>query len=625
MKYILIKSLICILILSCSAKNIVEDIATQLPVVTSIDLTKVIDDRVPVVINPGRFTKDTVRYYMPKVIQGTYAISDFGRYIDSLTAYDYQGNKLNVIKENDNVWMITNAKKLDRIEYLVNDTFDIENTGVDVPFSPSGTNIQSSNYLLNLHGFIGYFDALKENQYEVNVSAPSSMKRAAVLPKTGSTTNDDKSITTDKYFANKYFHITDSQMMYGDFEIEEFVVGDIKLKLSVYSPNKIHKAKKIKEIVRNIMQRQKAFLGDLRMTKQYDIFLYFSENKDDSPIGFGSLEHLKSTVIVFPEDLEDDVLASVVIDVISLEFFHIITPLTIHSEDIHNFDYNTPSFSKHLWIYEGFTEYFSTLFQIHQDVITEKEFFNKMMKKIQISKEFEDNLSFTKMGKNILEEPYASNFLNVYEKGALVAMCIDILIRENSEGKKGLLSLMKELSFRYNATKPFDDDKLIQEITELTYPIVGDFIREHVVGSKSVDYDKYFSKVGISLVSKKIETNYLENSGVLLFAGDQETGKVYFSENVLENSFWKEIGVQPDDEIAEINHKVLTVQNANRILGETYGWKTGDDLHVKLIRSEKEVLINTKIKKAFTESLLLKKQENSSDAQEKLRWYWLKG
>jgi predicted metalloprotease with PDZ domain len=36
--------------------------------------------------------------------------------------------------------------------------------------------------------------------------------------------------------------------------------------------------------------------------------------------------------------------------------FHIITPLSIHSKEIQDFDYNDPKMSQHLWMYEGVTD-----------------------------------------------------------------------------------------------------------------------------------------------------------------------------------------------------------------------------------------------------------------------------
>jgi hypothetical protein len=37
---------------------------------------------------------------------------------------------------------------------------------------------------------------------------------------------------------------------------------------------------------------------------------------------------------------------------ISHEFFHILTPLNVHSKEIHDFDFNNPKMSALLWMYE---------------------------------------------------------------------------------------------------------------------------------------------------------------------------------------------------------------------------------------------------------------------------------
>lgn len=62
--------------------------------VTSINLTLVSDDKVPVVIDPGRFTEETVIYSMTKMVKGTYIVSDFGRSIEDFKALDDNGNQL---------------------------------------------------------------------------------------------------------------------------------------------------------------------------------------------------------------------------------------------------------------------------------------------------------------------------------------------------------------------------------------------------------------------------------------------------------------------------------------------------------------------------------------------------
>jgi predicted metalloprotease with PDZ domain len=302
---------------------------------TSIDLTNIVEDKAPVTIDPEVFKQDTVTYRLPKVIPGTYKISDFGAFIDDFKVYDYSGEEMDFTKTDTNSWLIPNATELDRISYWVNDTYDVENTpGLITPFSPSGTNIELENVVLNLPGFIGYFQDFESNQYHLDITSPSDFKSSSALQIVSSSVSEDGSKITTKYYAPRYFDITDNPAMYGNFDIEEFQIGDIKIVFSVYSPNNIHSAKDLKETIFKMMEAQKTYMGDINSTARYDIFLYLSEMNETSPTGFGALEHHTSTVVVMPEQMPFEALASSLIDIVSHEFFHIVTPLTIHSEDI---------------------------------------------------------------------------------------------------------------------------------------------------------------------------------------------------------------------------------------------------------------------------------------------------
>ncbi|RSK38730.1 M61 family metallopeptidase [Mangrovimonas spongiae] len=617
------------LLVACGSSNkVADDLAVSTPIASKIDLTKVENDQVPVTINPGRFTTETVTYRLPKVVQGTYSVSDFGKYIENLKAFDYDGNELTVEKNDTNTWTIANAKSLDYITYWANDTFDQEVTGGiggDVPFSPAGTNIEPDNYVLNLHGFVGYFDSLKNNQYKLDVVSPADFVRTSALQNVAETTSADGNTVTTSYFAPRYFDITDNPMMYGKLDVEEFQVGDIKIVLSVYSPNKTHTAAQIKETIYKMMQAQKTYLGDINSTPRYDIYLYLSRGDEKSPKGFGALEHHTSTVVVMPEAMPFNALSASMTDVVSHEFFHIVTPLSVHSEDVHYFDYNNPTFSKHLWMYEGVTEYFATLFQVDQGLVSNDDFYTKIMDKIKTSRGLDDTMSFTIMSENILDEPYASNYYNVYQKGALIGMCIDILMREESNGNRGILSLMKELSMKYGKNKPFEDDKILEEIIAMTYPSVGHFLNTHVVGDTPINYNEFFEKVGLEMGESRVKTNYIQNAGTLIVSANAQAGTIFFTEAVKENSFWNEHGVQPNDVIKAIDGEEVTLQNAQTIFQKVFMWQPGTDMEMTLLRDGKEVTIKETLEQSYTTGRTLKEKENATDAQIALRKAWLKG
>ena len=619
---------LCLLLIACdSTKSTTEDLAVNNPIKTTLNLTAVNEDKIPVSINPGRFAQDTVTYRLPRVIQGTYSVSDFGKYIDDFTAIDYEGKTLNTSKTDENTWVITGAKSLDKITYYVNDTYDIETSGGiggEQPFSPAGTNIEPDNYVLNLHGFIGYFDELKSNQYTLDVTAPASFDRTSALQSTGEETSEDGQTITSSYFAPRYFDITDNPMMYGDLDVEEFMVGDIKIVLSLFSPNKKHTAESLKETVFEMMEAQKAYLGDINTTSRYDIYVYLSEGKEDSPKGFGALEHQTSTVAVFSENMPLESLKSTMIDVVAHEFFHIVTPLSVHSEDVHYFDYNQPTFSKHLWMYEGVTEYFAQHFQVYKGLVEPEEFYNTINQKIMVSKNLDDTMSFTKMSENVLEEPYASNYYNVYMKGALIGMCVDILMRKESEGNRSMLSLMKELSNKYGVNKPFEDDKLIAEITEMTYPSVGEFLRTHVEGQTPINYDDFLEMVGLTTAEKEVQTNYIFSGGQnIIFDADREKGAIFFKGNALDNSFWKSQNIKSGDIIKKVNGSELNMTNAQQIIGGMYGWQEGQDISMELERDGEIIAIETTLTKPMALSKSIVEDENATPEQVATRIAWL--
>lgn len=610
-----------------SAKPKVDDSAANNPVETAIDLVNINDDRVPVTINPGRFSLETVTYRLPRVVQGTYAVSDFGRYVEDIKAIDYNGNELVVTNVDKNTWTIANATEFDKITYLVNDSFDTEKTGGmggEDPFSPAGTNIEEGeNFVLNLHGFIGYFDSLKNNQYTLEVAAPADFIRTSALQDGGSELSSDGTVKTSKYLATRYFEITDNPMMYGKLDVEEFLVGDIKIVLSVYSPNNTHTAASLKETVFEMMKAQKKYLGDVNNTPRYDIYLYLSDGSEDAPKGFGALEHHTSTVVVLPESSSKELLAKSMVDVVAHEFFHIVTPLSVHSEDVHYFDYNQPTFSKHLWMYEGVTEYFAQHFQVYEGLVTPAEYYNTTMGKISFSKNLADDMSFTKMSENILESPYKENYINVYQKGALIGMCIDILMRKESNGNRSMLSLMKELSAKYGKNKPFEDDKIIEEISAMTYPSVANFLKTHVEGNTPINYAEFFEMVGLIEGEMEVKTNYIFAGGQnIIFSGSPDKG-IFFTDVALQNSFWKAQGIQANDILKTVNGTELTLQNAQEVVTNMFSWQEGQEIDVTIERNGTSIPIKTTLTKAYAKGNGLGENPDATPEQIATRKAWL--
>ena len=595
-------------------KPVIENVAVI------INLNDVIDDKVLVTITAPKISTDEVTYSIPKIVPGTYSIDNYGKYIEDFKAFDNKGTALTVAKIDDNTWSIKNAKTVAKVTYLVNDTFDTEKGsgfGNSDIFSPAGTNIDAGkNFMLNMHGFVGYFQDKKDLPYNVSISHPATLWGATSM------TDRDVSDTNDLFTTTRYAELVENPIMYAKPDYTTFTIDGMEILIGVYSPTGKVTAESITPEMKTMMTAQKNFLGKINTTKKYSVLLYLSTMTDTDAKGFGALEHPTATTVVLPEMMPKSELVKSMVDVVSHEFFHIVTPLSIHSKEIHDFDYNAPKMSEHLWMYEGVTEYFANLFQINQGLITEEDFLNRMSEKIANANAMNDTMPFTTMSANVLNEPYKAQYLNVYEKGALIGMCLDIIIREKSNGERGILDLMQKLSNEYGPSKPFNDNELFAKITSFTYPEVGTFLETYVSGPTPIPCDTFLAKVGITKSLKKVPTNVFLKGQVPYITVNQQTKEIIVIPNSELNDFYKNLDLKGADIIVAINEKPYSLENIYEMISVSETWKENDPIAIKIKRNGKEQVIKGKVKLPYEE----KEGLNTTDSSKKaLKEAWLKG
>ncbi|HET8885491.1 MAG TPA: peptidase M61 [Salinimicrobium sp.] len=622
------KLLICLgiasTIVACKSSSTSTTESEDQSIVATLDLVNIQNDQVKVTIDPAKITQEELKFFIPKTVPGTYSVDNYGQFIENLKAYDYNGKEIAIVKLDENSWSISEPKQLDKISYYVNDTYDI--SGEKGVFSPAGTNIAAgSNFMLNLHGFVGYFSEMVQNPYQLVIHRPSQMVAGTTLNLAKSTPNATASSTTDVYNASRYFEVTDNPIMYAEPDTTSFVVDGMKVLIDVYSPNDVHSAESIKPGIEKMVNAQKNFLGEIDDTDKYSILLYMADMQGVDAKGFGALEHHTSTTVVLPETMDAASLSNTMTDVVSHEFFHILTPLSVHSEEIHYFDYNNPKMSKHLWMYEGVTEYFANLFQVNQGLISNAEFYKRMGDKIETSKNFDDTVPFTHMSENILQEPYKDMYYNVYQKGALIGMALDIRLRELSNGEMGILDMMKALSSKYGQDKPFKDEELIPTIVSLTFPEIQSFFDQYVTGSTPIPYEDFFKKVGVEMGEDQVEVTYFIKGQVPYIDVNQETSEIFFRENISFNSFLEEMGIESGDVLKSINGAEYNLQNIYGLIGASQGWNIGDDISIVVLRDGEEVNLNGKVTKPMASQISVQEMElPENDPRVKLRDAWLK-
>jgi predicted metalloprotease with PDZ domain len=600
--------------------------AKPLIIEASIDLINIQEDKVQITIAPTSLASDEIVFYIPQIVPGTYEYSNFGRFVEDFKAFDKKGNPLAVTALDQNSWKIAAAKKLGKITYWVNDTFD--GPGGEEIYPMGGTNFDTDKtHLLNLHSMIGYFENIKESPYRLSVRSPKHLKAFTSLPAIS------KSDSLDVFNAERYFHIIDNPILYSEPNAVSFDLDNIKVGLAIYSPSGTHQAAAYQEAIQEMMVAQKKFLGESNNTSSYDILLHLMNMETLQYYGgvMGALEHHTSTTVVFVDAMQPAELTQSLVDVVSHEFFHTLTPLNVHSEEIHNFEYNTPLMSKHLWMYEGTTEYFANLFQINQGLIDAPDFYGRMNEKISYGQRYDDTMSFTAMSAGIVEEPYAANYGNVYQKGALINMCLDILIREKSEGEKGILWVMKNLAQRYGKDKPFQDADLIDEIVAMTYPEVGNFFETYVEGTTPINYNDYLSKVGLTEGETEVKLP------AVIFADAQnpvftpqdggEKGPVLVISGL--NTSLEAMGVQLGDVVLGLDGQMLPEINQengaaiNAVFTPSFMWDAAKEFTLTVARDGETLNLSGKVGTPSTVMLGVVEDAEASEAAVALRKAWL--
>ena len=586
----------------------------------SVDLTKVVDDKLEVTLINPKIESEEIIFRLPKTVPGTYSTDDYGRYLSDFKAFDSKGNLLTTNKLDVNSYTIKDAKKLHKISYKIDDTWDSPEIKGTKIFEPTGSDIVANKeYSINTHCFFGYFDGMKQVPYQVTFTKPSGFYGSTSMVAKSSTA------TTDIFEMNNYMDLVDAPILYTQPDTTVLKIGGADILVSVYSPNKKASSKEIAANINTLLEAQKEYLGGKLPIKKYAFLIVLSDNPNLT--SFGALEHSYSSFYYLPEGTSES-LSQTVKDVASHEFFHIVTPLNIHSEEIGNFDYNAPKMSKHLWMYEGLTEYAAGHMQAKYNLITLPKYLDMLRQKVSTMKSMKDNLPFTEMSANVLDK-YKNQYMNVYNKGALIGLCLDIKLRQLSDGKYGTQSLMQDLSKTYGKTVSFKDDELFDKITSLTYPEIRQFFATYVEGKEPLPLAEILQSVGIDYISEA--TVKQASLGGVAIGFNQQTGRLKITSIDKVNEFGKQMGYKANDELISINGQAMEMMKIQTIMTDfNANTKEGEMVTVEVARKNaegKEEIIKLSAPAILVEVKqrnVLKLAESPSAEQLKLRNQWLK-
>lgn len=448
-----------------------------------IDLNDRSDDTFKVSMFVGDLTEANKIFQFPATVPGVYDIFDIGRFVTSFKAFDKKLAELPVTQVSTNQWELGNPAATYRIEFEVKETFDTP-VAEHPLYLMGGTSIENDHVLLNTFDVLGYPTGLKERDFYLDVNYPSGWKIATSLQKSEG----------GYYFAEDYDKFVDSPIIAGNFSTASVWVDGAKITVNTYSEGGNISASQILNDVEQVMEDASVFLNGLPV--EYYNFIYFFYNGPSA----GALEHSYSSVYVIRDGDYTPNYQNYVKDVSAHEFFHIVTPLNIHSEIIEDFNFAEPTASQHLWLYEGVTEWASLMMQYRNGSYNTPGILNEFRIKKNYADTYNQSMSLTEMSTTCYTPEGGSQFGNVYQKGALVAALLDIRLLELSNGEKGLRELILELIDTYGPDNAFSEANFFDDLVERTYPEIEDFVDLYIKGTAPLPMAEYFNKIGVDFI-----------------------------------------------------------------------------------------------------------------------------
>jgi predicted metalloprotease with PDZ domain len=447
--------------------------------------------RIPVQLRFSGVLPDTAYFCLPKIVPGIYDDTNFGKFVKGFKAFNAQGELLEVKPLNTNCWQIFRAKELNKIEYAAVqgwDKFDFEENR---PYRSAESHFGGDAFILNPNSIFGYFKNQEDLPFHIVVKKNEGLYGSSSLEKL------DISAVRDEFRAENYWVLVDNPVMYAKPDTTTIELPDISVSIASYSSTGKKIADSLAVSIEPLLKNQSEYLDGNLATDKYTFLIFHNENPEDEAYISDGLEHNESTVVLMYSPLDMEVLKTIVFQLASHEFFHTVQPLGLHSYEIADFDFSDPKFSQHLWLYEGMTEYFTIHMRIKQKMESLEDFLRVLEQKVSSMNEYSNDMPFTEFSKNVMDLP--DEYMNVYFKGALINLCLDIRLRELSNGAYGVQDLIADLLDKFGKDQPFKDDALFEEIYTLSgFPELRFFVGRYIEGTDPLPLIETLQKVGLN-------------------------------------------------------------------------------------------------------------------------------
>ncbi len=537
-------------------------------------------------------------FKMPVWTPGSYLIREFPRHVEGFEA-SANGKKIDWKKTDKNTWSIkNNSLNKITISYRV---YAFELT-VRTSF------VDDEHAYLNGASVFMFLEGKESNPIELVIKPLSEWKK---------TSTSLNLISENRYSAINYDELADSPLEIGNQDIISFTASGIPHEIAMFGGGRYNKERIIKDFTKIIEEEVKVF-GE-HPCKKYVFIIH------NLTSGGGGLEHLNSTTLQVSRDAyASESSYTSFLSLVSHEYFHLWNVKRLRPEALGPFDYSKENYTRMLWVSEGFTAFYDDWIIQRVGLNSATNYLDLIASNISSLENSAGNNAqavsessfdaWIKYYRN--NENSVNSTISYYDKGALIALLINLEIINQSKGAKNLDDLMKYLYDEYykKLNRGFTDLEFENAVIKFTNSSISDLFKNQIYNTNIVDYDTYFNTAGLKLVN----LNEGKNEPSLGIKNSQSGGKIIVT-SVLKNSSAQLAGISVNDEI--IASDGFRMDDVAKILLEK---KVGDVCKLTISRDGKIKMIDVALIKNSQVKFQLIRLEKPTDSQNKVYSKWIR-
>lgn len=352
------------------------------------------------------------------------------------------------------------------------------------------------------------------------------------------------------YYAADYDELVDCPVEMGSFFSGEFKAGGVPHRFVVAGATESFDGQRLLADAQKICETQIRFWHE-RKRPPHRNYLFILNAVDD---GYGGLEHRNSTALIaarrdLPRVGEPRMSEGYVtlLGLISHEYFHTWNVKRLRPAEFAHYEYAAENYTQLLWFFEGFTSYYDDLLLRRAGIIDDATYVKLLNKTInQVlqtpGREVQSvaQASFDAWVKYYRQDENTANAtVSYYTKGALVALCFDLTLRQ--EGNATLDHVMRALWQRCKAG-PMAEADFAAVLKELGGRAYTRELAAWVHGTRELPLKELLERHGIGVMEEPSQLQ--QRLGLRV----TETNGLVQAKNVLRGGAAEQAGLAAGDE-----------------------------------------------------------------------------